>query len=194
MANKQSSLEIDRRDFLKFIYGTASAGAISGALPFWPEDAMDRPIAEPIKLVVDRYKYLVDPHFDYSSNLPTYREFLSLEGLSREALRVALEKEHWRFEWFLEDPFNWSVDEIEEWLDSDIRFDDLSPSAAADYTEYADGVRLYGSLPREEAMELSLYLVEGDCPGNDFCGVYFDGDLVELNAGLASHGINVIVA
>ena len=66
--------------------------------------------------------------------------------------------------------------------------------AAADYTEYADGVRLYGSLPREEAMELSLYLVEGDCPGNDFCGVYFDGDLVELNAGLACYGINVIVA
>jgi len=193
MAINQISLPINRRDFIKFIFGTASAAAVSGALPLWPTDAMARPIAEPVKLIVDDYNYLVDPHFDFMPNLPTYREFLSLDGLSKRALKEALQEEQWRFEHLLKDPANWSVDEIEEWLDSDIRFDDMSPRNATQYTEYADGVRLYESLPWEDAMEFNLNLVEGDCLGSDFCGVYFDGDIEELNAGLARHGINLVV-
>ena len=87
-----------------------------------------------------------------------------------------------------------SLNEVEEWLDTEIQFDDMSPRYAAEYTQYADGVRLYESLPWEETLKMNLHLVEGPHPGSDFCGVYFDGDLDELNKDLAQYGINLIVA
>ena len=83
---------------------------------------------------------------------------------------------------------------MQQWLDSDIRFEDMSPWNAAQYTEYADGVRLYDSFSLEESMELNLSLVEGDSPGSDFCGVYFTGDVEELNQALQSRGINIVVS
>ena len=194
MVTNKISRQINRRDFIKFVFGTASAAAVSGALPLWPTNAMARPVAEPVRLIVDDYNYLVDPYYDFNPNLPTYREFLSLEGLSKRRLKEALEEDYWRFEHLLKDPANWSVDEIEEWLETDIEFDDMSPWMAAQYTEYADGVRLFESLPYEDTAELNLNLVEGDRPGSDFCGVYFDGDIEELNKQLQSRGINIVVS
>ena len=194
MTTERLSPEINRRDFIKFVFGTASAAAVAGSLPLWPKDAMSRPVAEPVKLLIDEYNYLVDPYFDFNPSLPTYREFLSLNNVSESELRKALEAEHWRFEYLLDDPDNWSVDEVQEWLDSDIQFEDMSPWNAAQYTEYADGIRLYESLPFNEALELDLSLVEGDIPGSDFCGVYFGGDVEGLNKALQSRGINVVVS
>ena len=185
-------LTINRRDFIKFVFGTASAAAVSGVLPLWPTTAIARPIAEPARLALD-YDYLVDPDFDCFPVLPTYREFLSLEGLSGHKLRKTLEKEHERFEHLLKDPANWFVSEIKDWLDSHIEPDDMSPWNAAQYTAYGAGILLYESLPFENTMELNLNLVEGDCPGSSFCGVHFSGDVEELNNGLRSLGINLQV-
>jgi len=192
MATNQILPKINRRDFIKFVFGTASAAAVSGALPLWPATAVARPIAESARLALD-YDYLVDPDFDFCPVLPTYREFLSLEGLSGQKLKKTIEKEHDRFEHLLKDPENWSASEIKDWLDSHIELDDMAPSNAAQYTEYGDGIRLYESLPFEDAMELNLNLVVGDCPGSNFCGVHFSGDVEELNNGLRSLGVNLHV-
>ena len=82
---------------------------------------------------------------------------------------------------------------IKDWLDSHIEPDDMSPWNAAQYTEYGAGILLYESLPFENTMELNLNLVEGDCPGSNFCGVHFSGDVEELNNGLRSLGVNLHV-
>ena len=197
MTNNQQSFEIDRRDFVKFVFGTASAVAVSGGSSIWPTEALTRPIAEPAKLALDDYNYLVDPYFDYNPQLPTYREFLSLENLSNSELKDALKDDTWRFEHHLKDPDNWSVHEIQGWLEESIDFDDMSPWNAAQYTEYGNGIRLHDALPYEDVRDLNLTLVEGDVPGSNFCGVRYDGDFEEdfdnLNRGLAGRGINLII-
>ena len=197
MTNNQQSFEIDRRDFIKFVFGTASAVALSGGSSIWPTEALTRPIAEPAKLALDDYNYLVDPYFDYNPQLPTYREFLSLENLSNSELKDALKDDTWRFEQHLKDPDNWSVHEIQGWLEESIGFDDMSPWNAAQYTEYGNGIRLYDALPYEDVRDLNLTLMEGEVPGSNFCGVRYDGDFEEdfdnLNRGLAGRGINLII-
>ena len=197
MTNNQQSFEIDRRDFIKFVFGTASAVAITGGSSIWPTEALTRPIAEPAKLALDDYNYLVDPYFDYNPQLPTYREFLSLENLSNSELKDALKDDTWRFDHHLKDPDNWSVHEIQGWLEESIDFDDMSPWNAAQYTEYGNGIRLYDALPNEDVRDLNLTLIEGEVPGSNFCGVRYDGDFEEdfdnLNRGLAGRGINLII-
>ena len=197
MTNNQQSFEIDRRDFIKFVFGTASAVAVSGGSSIWPTEALTRPIAEPAKLALDDYNYLVDPYFDYNPQLPTYREFLSLKNLSNSELKDALKDDTWRFEHHLKDPDNWSVHEIQGWLEESIDFDDMSPWNAAQYTEYGNGIRLYDALPNEDVRDLNLTLMEGEVPGSNFCGVRYDGDFEEdfdnLNRGLAGRGINLII-
>ena len=197
MTNNQQSFEIDRRDFIKFVFGTASAVAVSGGSSIWPTEALTRPIAEPAKLALDDYNYLVDPYFDYNPQLPTYREFLSLENLSNSELKDALKDDTWRFEHHLKDPDNWSVHEIQGWLEESIDFDDMSPWNAAQYTEYGNGIRLYDALPYEDVRDLNLTLMEGEVPGSNFCGVRYDGDFEEdfdnLNRGLAGRGITLII-
>ena len=158
MTNNQQSFEIDRRDFIKFVFGTASAVAVSGGSSIWPTEALTRPIAEPAKLALDDYNYLVDPYFDYNPQLPTYREFLSLENLSNSELKDALKDDTWRFEHHLKDPDNWSVHEIQGWLEESIDFDDMSPWNAAQYTEYGNGIRLYDAyLTKMFWISISLY-------------------------------------
>ena len=197
MTNNQQSFEIDRRDFIKFVFGTASAVAVSGGSSIWPTEALTRPIAEPAKLALDDYNYLIDPYFDFNPQLPTYREFLSLENLSNSELKDALKDDTWRFEHHLKDPDNWSVHEIQGWLEESIDFDDMSPWNAAQYTEYGNGIRLYDALPNEDVRDLNLTLMEGEVPGSNFCGVRYDGDFEEdfdnLNRGLAGRGINLII-
>ena len=59
------SLEINRRDFLKVIFTTTSAAAVSGVLPHWPAEALSRPIMEPVEFADDGYGYLIDPDMKY---------------------------------------------------------------------------------------------------------------------------------
>ena len=50
------SIELSRRDFLKIVFATASAAAVSGAATLWPSNALSRPVFEPVYLSVqDRY-------------------------------------------------------------------------------------------------------------------------------------------
>ncbi len=61
-------------------------------------------------------------------------------------MKEALEDDEWRFEYLLADPDDWSVSEIEEWLDTTVELDDLSPRDAMEYTEYAPGIELHDFL------------------------------------------------
>jgi len=187
------STEINRRDFLKLIVATASAAAVSGKIALWPTEALSRPIAEPAVLALDDSRYIIDPYFDFCPDLPTFRELLSIEGLKPDQIKEALKDEEWRFEYLIADPENWSVSEIQGWLDTTIEMDDMSPWKAAQYTQYAPGVQLHGHLGWEAANEYELAFIEGEMPGHDFVGVRMDGDIDNLNAGLARHGLNLIV-
>jgi hypothetical protein len=119
------STEINRRDFLKLISATASVAAVSGKVAFWPTEALSRPIAEPAVLALDDSCYIIDPYFDFCPDLPTFRELYSLEDLEPENIKEELKDEVWRFEELLFDPKNWSVNEIDTWLDTQVAMDDI---------------------------------------------------------------------
>ena len=77
------SLDVNRRNFLKLIFTTTSAAAVSGLLPHWPAEALSRPIMEPVEFADDGYGYLIDPTMEYyDTAYPTFREWLGLEGLT----------------------------------------------------------------------------------------------------------------
>ena len=185
--------EIDRRDFLKLISATASVAAISSNVLLWPTEAIARPVAEPVSLALDDSCYIIDPYFDYCPDLPTYRQWLSLENMSPDKIKVALEEEVWRFEYLLSDPENWSVSEVQGWLDDAGDMDDMSPREGMMYTQYAPGIQLHDHLGWEAAGELDLSYIESEMPGHDFVAVRMDGRIDELNAGLAQLGLNLIV-
>ena len=187
------SIEISRRDFLKLVSTTASAAALAGKVAFWPAEALSRPVAEPTFLALNDYSYIIDPYFDFCPELPTFREYLSLEGLTDEQMKEALKDHEWRFEYRVADPDDWSVSEIEKWLDSTVELDDLSPRESMGYSEYAPGIELHDHLRWEVAEDLGLIYIEGDAPGRDFIGVRFDGEIDDLNAGLARYGMNLVV-
>ena len=93
------SLEISRRDFLKIIFTTTSAAAVSGVLPHWPAAALNRPVREPVVFADDGYGYLIDSSMEYYDfSLPTFREHLGLEGLGPKQLKTRLKQEESRFE------------------------------------------------------------------------------------------------
>ncbi|MDD9921731.1 MAG: twin-arginine translocation signal domain-containing protein [Boseongicola sp.] len=187
------STEINRRDFLKLVSATASAAALAGEVALWPTEAMSRPLAEPAVLALDESRYIIDPSFDFCPDLPTYRAWLSLENMTPTQIKSALKDEEWRFEHLVDDPDNWSVCEIDHWLDQTIELDDLSPRASMEYSQYAPGIRIHDHLGWEAADDLGLAYIEGEMPGHHFVGVRLDGDIDDLNAGLARHGLNLIV-
>jgi hypothetical protein len=126
MTTKPDNFEITRRDFLKVVFATTTAAAVSGAVPLWPADANDRPVSKPFNLTIDDSNYLVDPNFDYGSiRLPTHREHLLLEGLEGDDLKNELNQQFWQIEYLLEDPKKWELNEVEEWLDTEIEHEDL---------------------------------------------------------------------
>ena len=187
------SIELSRRDFLKIVFATASAAAVSGASTLWPSNALSRPVFEPVHLSVEG-GYIVDPYFDYCDVcLPTFRKIHSLEGLGADALNVELEKISWAFEHVVADPENWSVDEVKEWLDTEVELDDLAAWQAMKYTQYGPAIEIYEQLSRDDAEELGLMLFEGCHPGSGFVGIEFHGDPKVLTKGFERLGMNLVV-
>ena len=190
-------ISVNRREFLALVFASASAAALSGGLALWPAEAVARPLAEPARLTIDDYGYVIDPLFEYCPKFPTFRELLNLEGRSTADVAAKLEDELWRFEHIDSDPRNWSpgdIKEINAWLDSEVELHDLGPWKAMEYTEYGAGLQLYESMKWEDFRDLGFELVEGDRPGSDFVGVRFGGDVEELNNNLARLGMNLIIA
>ena len=188
------SLEINRRDFLKVIFTTASAAAVSGTLPNWPLEALGRPIMEPVEFSDDGYGYLIDPSMDYyGSTLPTFRELLGLEELGPEQLKERLKEEEWRFEHLVSNPDDWSIKEVQDWLDSDVEFDDMGLRQGMSYTPYGPPIEFYERTPYADAEKIGLCLIEGDTPGSSFAGVQLLSRPEDANRELQKLGINMIV-
>ncbi|MBT6220420.1 MAG: twin-arginine translocation signal domain-containing protein [Rhodospirillales bacterium] len=187
------SIELSRREFLKIVFATASATAVSGASVLWPSNAIARPVFEPVYLSVHD-GYIVDPYFDYCDVcLPTFRELHSLEGLEADALKAELEQISDYFEHVVVDPDNWTIDELEEWLDTQVDMEDMGAWKAMKYTQYGPALEIYEQLAHDDANELGLILVEGCHPGSDFVGIEFHGNLAELNRGFERLGMNLVV-
>jgi hypothetical protein len=189
------SIDLNRRDFLKIVFATTSAAAATGAATLWPENAIARPVSEPFKLAVDEFGYLIDPDFDYGDIcLPTYREHLSLEGLKPKALKKALDEQFGAIERIVEDPNDWSLDEVEIWLDTEIEFEDLGPWQASSYGPHGSGLDVFQELSESETKRLGLFLVEDGTPGSSCFFAAFNGDVDELNSQFEVLEMNVVVS
>jgi hypothetical protein len=187
------SIELNRRDFIKIVFATASVTAVSGTSVLWPSNAISRPVFEPVYLSVED-GYIIDPYFDYCDVcLPTFREYHSLLGLRGKALKVELEQINWSFEHVVADPNNWTINEVEEWLDSQIEMDVLGAWEGMKYTQYGPALEVYEQLDRNDAEDLGLLLIEGCHPGSDFVGIEFHGDPAELTKGFERLGMNLVV-
>ena len=188
------SLEINRRDFLKVIFTTTSAAAVSGVLPHWPAAALNRPVREPVVFADDGYGYLIDSSMEYYDfSLPTFREHLGLEGLGPKQLKTRLKQEESRFEHLISASGRWNIDEVQEWLDSDVEFDDLSLREGMTYTPYGPPIEFYDQLPYADSEKIGLALIEGDHPGSSFAGIQLLNTPDDANRELQKLGINVIV-
>jgi len=188
------SLEISRRDFLKVIFTTTSAAAVSGVLPHWPAAALNRPVREPVVFADDGDGYLIDSSMEYYDfSLPTFREHLDLEGLGPKQLKTRLKQEEWRFEHLISDSGNWNIDEVQEWLDSDVEVDDLSIREGMTYSPYGPPIEFYDQLPYADSEKIGLALIEGDHPGSSFAGIQLLNTPDDANRELQKLGINVIV-
>ena len=188
------SIEISRRDFLKVIFTTTSAAAVSGVLPHWPAAELNRPVREPVVFADDGDGYLIDSSMEYYDfGLPTFREHLDLEGLGPKQLKTRLKQEEWRFEHLISDSGNWNIDEVQEWLDSDVEVDDLSIREGMTYSPYGPPIEFYDQLPYADSEKIGLALIEGDHPGSSFAGIQLLNTPDDANRELQKLGINVIV-
>jgi hypothetical protein len=198
--------DVTRRDFLKIAFGTISVAAISGPMAaIWPAGERNRQVVEPWRVVVE-HGYLCDP--DWSPDgWPTCREHWDYDSLSHDDRAEQLLQYAGYDAQLLDDEYGievpdggWDDNSLAELeaalggsLDGPVSSDRLSFHEHLWLGPYAVGAHLLGELPAEECDRLGLWLVEGEHPGSDFCGVRFDGDVMELNAALASHGINVVI-
>ena len=109
--------------------------------------------------------YIVDPNFDYcETQLPTFRELHSLEGLGPKALKVELDNIYDEIEHLITDRNNWSVDEVAEWLDSEVELHDLGAWAGMKYSPYGPALEIYQQMDYNDANDLGLILIEGPHP------------------------------
>jgi hypothetical protein len=189
------SIEVNRREFLKIVFASTSVVAVSGASALWPSAALSRPVSEPVYLSIDDSGYIVDPGFDYCDLItPTFREHHSLVGLNNAELKTHLDKVFYEIEHLVEDPENWSVDEVQEWLDEHVELEDLGTWEAMRHTHYGPGIEIYEQMSREQANDLGLELIDGDHPGSSFVGVAYHGDIEELNEGFERLGMNLVIS
>jgi len=177
------AMDMDRRDFLKIILGTASLVMIHGVDPLLAEEVAARPDAKPWVLTVDEYGYIVDPDFSYERFvLPTRREIHGWQEMSAE------EQEAFLCDWEFQD---WPKAELEEWFDEEAEVEEISGHTFAHMGEYAPGMHLHDLLSPREADRLGVSLIDCPQPGSDFVGVKFTGELEKLKAFVKRKGWNL---
>jgi hypothetical protein len=189
------SIELNRRDFLKIVFQTVPTVAVVSKMALWPGEALSRPASDPVYLSIDENGYIVDPGFDYCDLItPTFREHHSLDGLSNAELKANLDDNFYEIEHLVTDPDNWTIDEIQEWLDTNVELEHLGSREAMKYTEYGPGIGIYDRMSNAQAASLGLELVDGDHPGSSFVGVAYHGNIESLNEGLERLGLNLVIS
>ena len=195
---------VSRRDFLKIVFGTASAAALTHPLSLlWPEEAAARPLADPYILGLDDSGYLIDPAYDWRTEYPPVREEVGYDTCTLRGKLSVFEEQLGLDEMmkYTNKPLSqWNRNDLaeverdyNEWLDEPREPETLSFREGALRSPYWPGIEIYEQLWQEIAA-LGLVYVEGDAPfGSSFCGVRYDGDLIDLNNALAKGGLNMVV-
>jgi len=183
--SKDTTMHMDRRDFIKIVFGTASMVLLQGAKPLLAEELAERPVGAPYVLELDCGGYIMDANFSYEKfYLPTRREYEGWDTLSRrERKDLIAERE---LEYF-------SSAEILEWLDTPMEAEEFGGYEFARMGPYKTGISLLENMSPEDADQLGLYLVDGEHPGSSFLGVRFIGDLDELNTWFTRNGWNLVI-
>jgi hypothetical protein len=186
-----NTTEFDRREFLKIVFGTLAATAVSGSAHASPI-LDDIPVSEPYRLELEG-EYFFDPLHDWGQIvLPTWREKLAenyafstltvdqQDGVICEALGVENFAEHPSFD-------------RGDWLGSQIDIENLSLREAAMIGPYWPGIEIFEFLGWDEASRLGVEIIEGDHPGSTFMAAQFVGDVKVLNGEIANLGMNLVV-
>jgi len=182
---KDTTMHMDRRDFIKIVFGTTSMVLLQGAKPLLAEEVAERPAAEPYALELDSGGYIIDAEFDYENfSPPTRREYEGWDDLSKRKRKDLIAE--WEFE-------NFSSAEIQDWLDTPMELEEFGAHEFARMGPCKTGVSLLENMSPKDAHELGLDLVDGEQPGSDFVGVRFSGDLDELNTWVARNGWNLVI-
>lgn len=203
-----------RRDFLKVVFATIPATAVSGPLKnIWPSGAFDRPVEEPYIISIDDSGYLYDPNFNYDDQqLPSGREHCEYDNKSWDEKKYFLEMEcdaaenyqithadefsdGWNGE-YTEAQYRSMEASIQDWLDEPIDIEELSMLEGMTYTEHWPVTEIMSGLSSKDADALMLAFVEGEHPGSSFAGVKYIGDISDLgilNNALAQKGMNLVV-
>ena len=183
--SEDTTMHMDRRDFIKIVFGTTSMVLLQGAKPLLVEEIEERPAAEPYALELDSGGYIIDAEFDYENYCPpTRREYEGWDELSKR------ERKDLIAEMGFED---FSSAEILDWLDSPMELEEFGGHEFARMGPCKTGVSLLENMSPKDAHELGLYLVDGEQPGSDFVGVRFTGDLDELNTWFVRNGWNLVI-
>ena len=179
------TFEIDRRDFRKIEFDSTAVEVTTGNEKVLVPSNDVLPAGVTSILTTDDQGYLIDANFDWADcSLPTRLEKLedhyNFSSLPKPAQDAVICEDL-----SLEKITDLSPEEIAKRLDEWVDVDELSPYEAASHGEHALGIDLYEELSREEAQELGVEFVEGECPGSSFCAVFFADDVDALNKKLA---------
>ena len=93
----------------------------------------------------------------------------------------------------ISDSGDWNINEVQEWLDSDVEPDDMGLLEGMSYTPYGPPIEFYERVPHADSDRIGLTLIEGDHPGSSFAGVQLLNTPEDANRELQKLGINVIV-
>lgn len=198
--------ELSHDEWLKLIFSNTGSPAFCNAPQEPNRPVLQDPPDPNTQIAVVEYGYLCDPNWE-PEELPTCREYWDFDGLPPEKQAERLMETAGYDESLLEQEFDivkpingWDAEIIAELevllghhLDEPIDPEYISPHDRLHSGPYAIGAYLLLELPEEEQERLGLWVMEGDQPGSDFCGVRFDGDVAELNRALKENGINLFV-
>lgn len=187
---------LSRRTFLKVALGSLPAAAfVPGPLSLlWPKTELTRPVAEPWILALHG-GMLWDPDDEYDLRVPTLRDWLGVPdtpGPEQDAFldELILEREGLDSK---EEPEEWQScrDQLVAALDNGLDESDFQDWYESNIKD--DAWTTWRELPKEVQARFPIYIVEGEYPGSSFSYLKYDGEIDDLNRGLAAAGINIHV-
>jgi len=182
--------EVSRRKFLGIVSGSVPAIAFAHQFPLLASVDLGVKASELVVIHRENSGYLVDPDRYENDTWPTRHEYFELENASDEEIHKKL-SDGWEVDDVVEDPENWSVEEVRDWLDEYVDPYEINPYEAAKLSGYGPGIDLYEFFEPEEASSLGLCLVESPHPGSNFIGVHCSGDIENINHTLQRRGLNL---
>lgn len=139
-------------------------------------------------LDVDCSGYLYD--YEGGPDTPPRRSVLQFDGEYADELSTAEIRQRLLDDGQLEDddPMAVSDEALNAWLDEPAHLDEVPPSIADHIGPYSLGVEMYEELDQDLLETLGIHKVEGERPGDDFCGVRVDATPRAFNVMMEQRG------